>query len=98
MTQWHRLAPDHAEALIDLARHGLRTHRERHVLVGALLDHCEREPIVGGVGALLNEHVVARRVLSGANDPFPLRALAGPAELKAGGWLARLVGVEIPYF
>src|SRR5262249_7050942 len=90
------VAPDHAEALIDLARHGPRTHRERHVLVGALLDHREGEPVVGAVRALLNEYMVVRRALCGANDPFPFRALAGPGELEARWWLARLVGVEIP--
>src|SRR5262249_42235059 len=90
------VAPDHAEALIDLARHGPRTHRERHVLVGALLDHREGEPVVGAVRALLNEHVIVRRALSGANSPFPFGALAGPGELEARWWLARLVGVEIP--
>src|SRR5262245_44753363 len=52
------VAPDEAESLIDPAREWTRTHREGDVLVGAVLQYGERESIVRGIGALLDEDMV----------------------------------------
>jgi hypothetical protein len=90
------VSPDEAETLVDLPGERPRPYAQDDVLVGAFLEHGDGEAVIGLVRALLDENMVRGPAPLDADQPPPLRATAGPAELEAGGRGPDRIGLEIP--
>src|SRR5262249_31904315 len=89
------VAPDEPEALVHLARERPRTDAQREVLVAAFLEHGQRKPVVRGISALLDEHVVLVRSLLDAHHPFAFRPAAVAREPEPGRRLSDGVRLEV---